>query len=79
MMATKPPAHARRAALKRRTIPAQGGKPAIHFAEGGLHRAMGVKPGTKMTAAQHAAAARSSNPRTRRQEQFYRNVLKRGR
>lgn len=68
--------------MKRRTkrsiIPAQGGRPAIHFKEGGLHRAMGVAPGKKMTAAQHAAAMHSSNPRTRKQELFYRNVLKHG-
>lgn len=64
----------------RRTIqPTRKGQKRIVFEEGGLHASMGVKPGKKITAAQHAAAAKSSNPRTRKQEQFYENVLKKGR
>lgn len=62
-----------------RTIPARGGKPAISFKEGGLHASMGIPAGQKMTAAQHAEARNSSNPRERKQEQFYENILSRGR
>jgi len=80
----KPPAAARSAALKRRTkrrtIPAQDGQPAISFQQGGLHASTGTKPGQKISASQHAKAASGAlGLKAQKQEQFYRNVLKRGR
>lgn len=55
---------------------APGQKP-ITFKEGGLHASAGVKPGQKIPAAKHAAAASGKlGPKAKKQEMFYENVLK---
>ena len=53
-------------------------KPPLKFKSGGLHKSMGIKPGKKMTAAQHEKAAKSSNPLEKKQETFFENVLSKG-
>ena len=59
------------------TIPAQGNKPAIHFKAGGLHASTSTKPGAKISASKHAAAGSGKlGPKAKKQEQFFRNVLK---
>jgi hypothetical protein len=49
----------------------------LHFKEGGLHASTGTPAGKKISAAEHAEAASGKlGPRAKRQEQFFRNVLK---
>jgi hypothetical protein len=63
-----------------RSIPARPGKSAISFQEGGLHRSTGTKPGQKISAAKHRAArAGKLGPKAKRQEEFFENVLRKGR
>jgi len=60
-------------------IPAKGGKPAITFNRGGLHRSTGTPAGKPISASKHAAAESGAlGPKAQKQEQFYRNVLKKG-
>ena len=78
---SKPTADARHSAMKRRakrgTIPAQGGKPAIHFKPGALHTQLGVPQGKKIPASLMAAARRGDKgPLAKRRALFARNVLK---
>ncbi len=61
---------------KKRTITARGKKP-ITFQEGGLHASTGTPAGRKISPAMHAAAmAGKMGMKAKRQEMFYRNVLK---
>jgi hypothetical protein len=62
-----------------RTIPASGGQKAISFKEGGLHASTGTPAGQKISPAMHAKAASGAlGPKAQKQEDFYRNVLKKG-
>lgn len=55
---------------------AEARKP-LKFKEGGLHASTHTKQGQKIPAAKHAAAAAGKlGPKAKRQETFYRNVLK---
>lgn len=57
-------------------MPKKKGQKPITFNQGGLHSSLGVKPGQKLTAAQHArAASGAAGPKAKKQEQFYENVL----
>lgn len=49
----------------------------IAFHPGGLHESTGTPKGQPISAAKHAAAASGKlGPKAKKQEQFYRNVLK---
>lgn len=57
--------------------PTRPGQKPITFHEGGLHASTGTKPGAKIPASKHAAAASGKlGPKAKKQENFYRNVLK---
>ncbi len=61
------------------TIKGKSGQKPIKFKEGGLHSSTGTAKGKKISPAKHAAAASGSlGPKAKKQEQFYRNVLKKG-
>ena len=64
-------------ALKTVTMkPKKAGQKPISFKQGGLHQSLGLKPGTKMTAAQHQrAASGAAGPLAQKQERFFENVL----
>jgi hypothetical protein len=60
-----------------KTIPAQGGRKAIRFKQGGQHATLGVPAGQKIPAAKRAAArAGKLGTKAERQELFRENVLK---
>lgn len=62
---------------KRTIEPSKPGQKPLHFREGGLHASTGTKPGMKISASKHAKAASGAlGPKAKKQEQFYRNVLK---
>ncbi len=60
------------------TIPPQAtGQKPISFKPGGLHASTGTPQGAPIPAAKHAAAeAGKLGPKAEKQENFYRNVLK---
>jgi hypothetical protein len=61
------------------TIPAKGGKPAVSFQKGGLHKSLGVPPDQPIPAAKMAAALAGKNgPKAASQARFAKNVLKGG-
>ena len=61
------------------TMEAKKGQKEIKFKEGGLHKSTGTKPGEKISAAAHAkAASGAEGEKARKQEQFYENVLSKG-
>lgn len=64
--------------LSEKTIaPKMKGQKPITFHEGGLHASTHTKPGQKISLAKHAAAASGKlGPKAKKQEMFYRNVLK---
>lgn len=57
--------------------PNEPGQKPLKFKKGGLHASTGTAPGKKIPASKHAAAASGKlGPKAKKQEQFYRNVLK---
>lgn len=58
--------------------PSAPGQHELSFHEGGLHASTHTKPGQKISAAKHRAAASGrEGPLAAKQERFYENVLKR--
>jgi len=57
--------------------PKKPGQKPLSFQEGGLHASTGTAPGQKISAAKHAEAASGQlGVKAAKQENFYRNVLK---
>ena len=57
--------------------PTEKGQHKIKFHEGGLHASTGTAAGKPISAAKHAEAASGKlGPKAKKQENFYRNVLK---
>jgi hypothetical protein len=57
--------------------PTRKGQKPLKFKSGGLHSSTGTPAGKKISPAKHAAAASGKDgPKAKKQEQFFRNVLK---
>lgn len=62
---------------KVKVIKGKHGQKPLKFKEGGLHASTGTAPDKKISASQHMAAMSGSlGPKAKKQELFYRNVLK---
>ena len=62
------------------TIPAKGGKPAVSFQKGGLHKSLGVPPDQPIPAGKMAdALAGKAGPLAKKQATFANGFLAKGR